>query len=69
MINSRASSFRGSVPSLIEGIEEDFCSLFKRHTMIGNVATRFLFIPFELDALKLVDNVHTSIVHGLWREE
>src|SRR4029453_9077422 len=34
---------RGSVTSLIEGIEEDFCSFFKRHTMIGNVAVRFLF--------------------------
>src|SRR6266516_4768642 len=49
---------RGSVTSLVEGIEENFRRFFKRHTMIGNVAARFLFIPLELDTLELVDDVH-----------
>jgi hypothetical protein len=36
--------------------------------MIGHVAVRFLFSPRELDALELVDDIHASIVHGLWSE-
>src|SRR4029434_1806261 len=56
---------RGRITSQIEGIEKDFRRFFKRHTMIGNVAARFLFVPLELDPLELVDDVHASIVHGL----
>jgi hypothetical protein len=58
----------GSGTPLIEGIEEDCCRFFARHTVLGNVAARVLFVPLKRDPLELVDDVHASIVHGLQME-
>lgn len=50
----------GNITSLIEGIKERFCRFFKSNLMLLHVAPSFLLIPFKLDALKSIDDVHVS---------
>jgi len=55
------------VARLIEGIEEHFRSFFESDAVLLRIGSCFVLIPFKLNALQSISDVHDSILHGFWR--